>query len=62
MTLNELLWAVIITLGLALEGAGLLSKRDKWLPLTQYINRYVPKALIAAALVWLAAHFGVLGQ
>jgi hypothetical protein len=59
MTLNEILWALVIVAGLALEGAGLLNKRDKWLPLTEYINRWVPPALIAAALVWLAIHFNV---
>jgi hypothetical protein len=59
MTFNELLWAIVIAAALALEGAGLLNKRDKWLPLTQYINKYVPKALIAAGIVWLAWHFDV---
>jgi hypothetical protein len=59
MTLNELLWAIVIAAGLALEGAGLLNRRDKWLPLTEYIKKYVPKALIAAGIVWLAFHFGL---
>jgi hypothetical protein len=59
MTLNELLWAIVIAAGLALEGAGLLNRRDKWLPLTEYIRKYVPKALIAAGVFWLAWHFDV---
>jgi hypothetical protein len=59
MTLNEILWAVVIAAALALEGAGLLNRRDKWLPLTEYIKKYVPKALILAGIVWLAVHFDV---
>jgi hypothetical protein len=59
MTFNELLWAIVIAAALALEGAGLLNKRDKWLPLTEYIKKYVPKALILAGIVWLAYHFDV---
>jgi hypothetical protein len=59
MTFNEVLWAIVIASGLALEGAGLLNRHDKWLPLTEYIKKYVPKAIIAAALVWLAHHFGL---
>jgi hypothetical protein len=59
MTLNELLWAIVIVAALALEGAGLLNRHDKWLPLTEYIKRWVPKALIAAGIAWLAMHFGL---
>jgi hypothetical protein len=60
MTLNELLWAIVIAAGLALEGAGLLNRHDKWLPLTEYIRRWVPPAIIAVALLWLSHHFGVI--
>jgi hypothetical protein len=38
---------------------GLLSRRDRWPPLTDVIRKYVPKTMIAAALAWLAIHFGV---
>jgi hypothetical protein len=62
MTLNELLWAIVIAAGLALEGVGLLNRKDKWLPLTEYIRRWVPPVIIAAALVWLAAHFDIIAS
>jgi hypothetical protein len=59
MTLNEVLWAIVLFAGLALEVIGLMDRRDRWLPLSDYINRWVPPALIAAALIWLAHHFGL---
>lgn len=59
MTLNLALWLAVLGLGLSLELASFLSRRDGWLPLTYYVRRYVPKAIIAAALAWLAYHFGV---
>lgn len=52
-------WLVLLVAGLVLEGVGALSNKDRWPTLTDVIRRYVPKAMIAAALVWLAAHFGV---
>jgi hypothetical protein len=59
VTLNLSLWLIVIGAALMLEGASFLSQRDKWLPLTYYIKRFVPKVIIAAALLWLAHHFGV---
>jgi hypothetical protein len=57
--MSLILWLIILGLALALEGVSLLKRDDKWLPLTYYIRKYVPKALILAALVWLAHHFDV---
>jgi len=60
MRLSLFLWAVVLTAGLALEAVGLLSRKDKWLTLTDIILRWVPTVIIAAALAWLAHHFGVI--
>lgn len=59
MTVNLALWLAVLVLGVSLEVASFVNQRDHWLPLTYYIRRYVPKAIIAAALAWLAYHFGV---
>lgn len=59
MSLSLALWGVVLAAGLALEAIGLLSRKDRWLTATDIIRRWVPKALIAAALLWLAHHFGV---
>lgn len=58
--MNLALWLIVIGLGLLLETAGLWSRSDKWYPLTYYIRKYVPKLIIAGALLWLGHHFGVL--
>jgi hypothetical protein len=52
-------WFVLLAAGLALELVGVLSPRDRWPALTDIVRRYVPKTMIAAALAWLAIHFGV---
>lgn len=59
--LNEFLWGLVIAGALVLEYAG---RKDsgEWHTLTWYIRKYVPKVLIAAAIVWLAAHFDVAGM
>jgi len=59
MRLSLLLWGVVLAAGLALEAVGLLSRKDKWLTATDIIRRWVPVTIIAAALLWLAYHFGV---
>lgn len=60
MSLSLVLWGLVLLAGLALEAVGLLSGRDKWYTATDIIRRWVPKALILAALLWLGHHFGVL--
>jgi hypothetical protein len=50
---------MVLLAGLALEAVGLLSGRDKWYTATDIIRKYVPTVIIAAALLWLAHHFGV---
>jgi hypothetical protein len=57
--MSLILWGVVLAAALVLEGVGLLSGRDKWYTATDIIRRWVPKIIIAAALLWLAAHFGV---
>jgi len=52
-------WIVLLVAGLALQAVGLRSTKDRWPPLTDVIRRYVPPVMIAAALAWLAVHFGV---
>jgi len=57
MSLSLILWGIVLAAGLALEAIGLASRKDKWLTATDIIRRYVPRVLIGAALLWLAAHF-----
>ena len=52
-------WIALLAAGLILEGIGVLSRKDRWVPLTDVIRKYVPKTMIALALAWLAVHFGV---
>jgi hypothetical protein len=59
MSLSLILWGVVLAAALVLEGVGLLSGRDKWYTATDLIKRWVPKVIIAAAILWLAHHFGV---
>lgn len=59
MTLSLILWGVVLVAALALEALGLRRTGDRWLTLTDIIRRWVPKVIIATALVWLAHHFGV---
>jgi hypothetical protein len=59
VTVNLALWLAVLLLALALEGASFLNRNDKWLPLTYYVKKYVPITIIAAALAWLAFHFGI---
>ena len=50
-------WVVWALAGLVFEGVTLLSDNDKLRPLTYWIKRYVPHALIVSAIAWLAVHF-----
>jgi hypothetical protein len=59
MSLSLILWGVVLAAALILEGVGLLSGRDKWYTATDLIKRWVPKVIIAVAILWLAHHFGV---
>lgn len=57
-------WLLWIAAGLALELAGWYDERhlwddSRWHTLTYWVKKYVPKTMIAAALAWLAVHFGV---
>jgi hypothetical protein len=52
-------WIVWALVGLLFELATLAKPQDKLRPLTYWIRRYVPHALIVAAIGWLALHFGV---
>lgn len=59
--LNLILWSIVLAAGLALEAEGILHHdSDGWHTATYYIRRWVPRAIVAAALVWLAHHFGVI--
>ncbi len=57
--MSLILWGLVLLAGLVLEGIGLLSRHDKWYTATDIIRKWAPKVVIAAALVWLANHFGV---
>lgn len=59
MSLSLILWGVVLLAALALEAIGLRRAGDRWLTLTDIIRRWVPRIIIAAALLWLANHFGV---
>jgi hypothetical protein len=59
MTVNLVLWLLVIAQAVALELAGVAKRHDNWVPLTDYINKYVPKTIIASAIAWIAWHFGV---
>ncbi len=57
--MSLILWGIVLLAGLVLEGIGLLSGKDKWYTATDIIRKWVPRFIIAAALLWLAHHFGV---
>lgn len=56
--IGTILWLVVLGLAGVLEFVGRKSG-DAWPTLTDLIRKWVPKTIIAAALVWLAYHFGV---
>lgn len=59
MTLGLVLWGIVLIAALALEAVGTLDTGDRWPTLTDIIRRWVPKAIIVTALLWMARHFGV---
>jgi hypothetical protein len=59
MTLNLILWLIVLAAGVVLEAVGLWRSDDPWQPLTYYVRRYIPHVVVAAAIIWLGYHFGV---
>lgn len=60
--MSLILWGIVLLAGLALEAVGAWSAKDKWYTATDIIRKWVPKVLIAAAILWLAQHFDVIGR
>ena len=52
-------WIVWILVGLLFEFITLTKPDDGLRPLTYWIKKYVPHALIVSAIAWLAVHFEV---
>lgn len=60
-------WSLLFTLAwpawflafITLEAVGLRHQHDRYPTLTQTIHRYIPAALTAAVVVWIAVHFWV---
>jgi hypothetical protein len=60
-------WSVLFTLAwpawflvfLALEAVALRRRHDRYPTLTQTVHRFIPAAITAAFIVWLAWHFWV---
>ncbi len=57
MNLSLILWGIVLIAALALEGVGVLEGNDRWWTLTDIIRKWVPRAIIALSLIWLAHHF-----